>query len=323
MPIFKKHGSFYILSLLFCLACFLFNASLAYSQGKYSKSRLINPLLRYIKFKELVPFDNKINLLVEKQKEYGMAKEISVYFRSLSDGIWFGIDETEQFSPGSLLKIPIMFAYLKSAQDSPDILQNKLKYVIDENALDQNMLSAHPAVENKYYTTDDFIALMISKSDNSATRILATNINNQLLDQVFSDMGLNFSGINIYDDFLLLRDYTRMFRVLYNASYLNEEMSEKALGYLVNTEYKDGLVAGVPPDIIVAHKFGERYFLKAGVKQLHDVGIIYHSRNPYLLGVMTKGDDFGKLATVIKEISQAIYEEVDRQYANTPGADKR
>lgn len=71
--------------------------------------------------------------------------------------------------------------------------------------------------------------------------------------------------------------------------------------------------------LLVAHKFGEYGDSEKGIKQLHDVGIIYHEDNPYLLGIMTRGQDYAKLAQVIEKISSFIYSEVDRQYRASEG----
>ena len=91
-------------------------------------------------------------------------------------------------------------------------------------------------------------------------------------------------------------------------------MSEKLLSILSKTEYKGGLVAGVPDNIIVSHKFGERVI--GDVYQLHDCGIVYYPNNPYLLCVMTKGTEFTKLEKVIQDISGMVYQDMLRKYQN-------
>ncbi len=65
--------------------------------------------------------------------------------------------------------------------------------------------------------------------------------------------------------------------------------------------------------MIVAHKFGERSFLDKKTKQLHDCGIVYHPAKPYVLCVMTRGDDFDKLSAVLRSVSALVYQEVDAQ----------
>lgn len=71
------------------------------------------------------------------------------------------------------------------------------------------------------------------------------------------------------------------------------------------TEFKEGLNRGLPAEITVAHKFGERDLGQQ--KELHDCGIVYYPNQPYLLCVMTKGADFDDLSETIGEISKLVY----------------
>jgi hypothetical protein len=72
-------------------------------------------------------------------------------------------------------------------------------------------------------------------------------------------------------------------------------------------------VAGVPSGTVVAHKFGERVLPSKNVKQLHDCGIVYYPQFPYVLCVMTRGNDFVTLQQAIKGVSDIVYREFDRQ----------
>ena len=88
-------------------------------------------------------------------------------------------------------------------------------------------------------------------------------------------------------------------------------MSEKALEYLSKSDFKYGLVASLPANIVVAHKFG--FWAENGVRLLHDCGIVYYPNNPYLLCVMTSAPDKEGYDPTISELSRFIYQEVDRQ----------
>lgn len=55
---------------------------------------------------------------------------------------------------------------------------------------------------------------------------------------------------------------------------------------LKDSEFRGGLVAGVPSNIMVAHKFGESKLNNE--KQFHDCGIVYFPKNQYLLCVMSR-----------------------------------
>ena len=108
------------------------------------------------------------------------------------------------------------------------------------------------------------------------------------------------------------------YRILFNASYLNRADSEEVLKILSNTTYRNGIPAGVPENVLVAHKFGERYPTNVEnnsqlhMLQLHDCGIIYYPKRPYILCIMTRGDNLETQQTVIAHISSFIYEKISR-----------
>jgi CO/xanthine dehydrogenase FAD-binding subunit len=56
---------------------------------------------------------------------------------------------------------------------------------------------------------------------------------------------------------------------------------------------------------VVASKFGEK--VDVGDVQLHEFGIVYHRRGPYILGVMTRGRDLARQAEVIRKVSALVY----------------
>ena len=111
-----------------------------------------------------------------------------------------------------------------------------------------------------------------------------------------------------------VKTYAYFFRILYNATYLGHTYSEKALELLNNREFPDGIVAGVPENIPVAHKFGERTVESpegiVTTEELHDCGIVYYPSKPYILCVMTKGTDIASLKEIIKTISKTVSDEV-------------
>lgn len=160
------------------------------------------------------------------------------------------------------------------------------------------------------YKTEDLINKMIINSDNGAEYVLLDNINQTSLDLIYNV--LNIENPNGKNDFTISpRTYSLFLRILYSATYLNEQDSEKALGILSGTTFIDGLVAGVPKGVIVSHKFGEYIVQQNNQPQqieLHDCGIIYYPKNPYLLCVMTKGNNLDNLKNTIKNISSIVYQ---------------
>jgi beta-lactamase class A len=279
-----------------------------------AKPDLLNPLLSAepgLKFEELRPFDFKIRQYVEDAKKAGLATHVSVYFRDLENGPVFSVGMDELYSPASLMKVPLMMATLKEAEKNPGLLSRRVKN--DQPILGLSDFDEHPLKRGEEYSVDELLRAMIAYSDNDAVVMLRTVVGDGPLNDVFRDFGMLIPEVRTLDDSMSAREYSAFFRILYNASYLNRAMSQRALEYLSASKFKDALVAGVPAGVTVAHKFGERSFDDKPTKQLHDCGIVYHPTENYVLCVMTRGDDFAKLGGVIRDISSMIYKEVDAQ----------
>lgn len=284
-------------------------------QGGY---RFINPLLECESSEgigdiELTKIQHEIEELIDDRFKNKLTTSTSVYFRDLNNGPWFGINENENFTPASLLKVPIMIAYLKQAETEPSVLEKIIKYKGEEDKnIKQNIITAEILERGKSYTIEELLYRMIAYSDNNVSYLLLENIDQNALDNTYRDLGIDIPDIRKPEDFMSVKTYASFFRILFNASYLSKEMSEKALRLLSKTQFKHGLVAGVPSDIEVAHKFGERKFHE--LEQLHDCGIVYYPQHPYLLCVMTRGDEFPDLGNIIKDISYLVYKEVEDRW---------
>ena len=69
-----------------------------------------------------------VRALVQEKIDDGDASSVSVYFRDLDNGNWFGIREDEKFSPVIQLKLPILIAYFKWSEDNPLVLRKKILF---------------------------------------------------------------------------------------------------------------------------------------------------------------------------------------------------
>lgn len=293
----------------------------SFSELRLPGYRFINPLLdcemgaEAVEFRELKPFQHKIEQLIEQRKRERRLIHVSVYFRDLMNGPWFGIGEKELFTPSSLLKLPIMIACLKQAEQDPSFLKREIAYAHLEDLNRKQLVKPEKTMtRGKRYTVEELIQRAIVYSDNNAAHLLGSAVDQQVLLRTFRDLGVETPRMNIMYDFMTVKMYASFFRVLFNASYLNREMSQKALQYLAFADYRSGLAAGLPDYVLTAHKFGEHSDTgPLSTKQLHDCGIVYLPGHPYLLCVMSRGTEFGPLEDVIREVSMNVYTEVERQ----------
>lgn len=285
--------------------------------------RFINPLLECdagddtIQRPTLLSFRQRLAELVDSRKAAGDIGFASIYFRELNDGPSIGVNRSVGYVPASLLKLPTLIAVLKRAERDPSFLERR---VVFTGLRDDNDLIAFRPPGNlepgQSYRVVELCRRMVRFSDNNATGLL-----NELIPRTEQDEALR--GLGVLPEMvaregrLTVRTVSSFLRVLYNASYLSREHSETALQMLSEAYFRDGIIRGVPDDVRVCSKYGEAA-PGPNIVQLHEFAIVYHNRRPYLLGVMTQGSDFTRLAGFIRDTSRLVYEEVERQSSLEP-----
>lgn len=259
-----------------------------------------------------------IGKAITKLKAAGKTDSVSYYFRDLNNGPWIGINEEELHSPASLVKIPIAITIYKLSEENPNLLSAVIHNDTVEDLSEQNVKPELFLQANKDYTVDELIELMLVYSSNGAYDTLSTYLDVNYpgsLEEVYADLGVTLDPSFQYNpagNIISVKQYASFFRILYNSSYLSKNNSEKMLARLSRSTYVDGLRAGVPDQVEVAHKFGERLFEEANKRQLHDCGVIYAPKTPYLLCVMTKGENLDNLSEVVRTISAITYRTISQ-----------
>ena len=276
-------------------------------------NKLINPLLDCYELdrsnlKDMRRLNQSIESKINFYLNNNQASSISLYYRDLKNGHWVGFRENEKYSPASLLKLPILIAALKQSELDPDYLNSLITVGNVQTNIIQNIGSNNFSLENgRAYTIEQLLEYMIVYSDNQSKDLVLNNVSREILTSVFDDLGIDIFKYTENENSISVREYASYYRILYNATYLNKELSNKALEILSRSKFRFGILAGLPLGITVAHKFGERGFENSDHKQFHDTGIIYRTNRPYLLCVMVKGGDFHVMEDIVADLSKLIY----------------
>ncbi len=287
------------------------------NSGKY---KLVNRLLfvdnSETQFFDFGKMEESLIRYINFKKKNSEANKISVYYRDLNTGKWAGINEKEKYIPSSMLKVPTLIAYLKMAENNPDILRKEVEY--DPKDDPGQYYKPSKLLSPGIYKVHTLLQETILKSENTASKILNDLYMPEIL-KVYDNLHIpdptKKDGTD--NDFISPEEYSSIFRVLYNSSYLRESSSETVLELLTLTEFDRGIVGGVSSGTIIAHKFGEHTKKLNDIvteRQLHDCGIVYYPEHPYFLCVMTSGMNFEKLQKILSEISKIVFEEVSKKY---------
>ena len=248
-----------------------------------------------------------IGSLVDGFKATGQLTSASVYLRDFRQAEWTMYNGSESYDPGSMLKVPLLLTYLSMSEEDPSLL--KRTWTCEKGDFNIPQFTAFPSAQaqlNVSYTVAQLLDLAITSSDNRATVMLLRHVPQGRYLKTFTDLGLPVPDWNAKTYRMNVRDYSVFMKALYNSALLGPMNSERALELMARSDFNRGLVAGLPPGVEVAHKFGE-----AGdpmEKQLHETGLVYADGNPYLITVMTRGSNVDSLASAIASVSRLVYD---------------
>jgi beta-lactamase class A len=244
----------------------------------------------------------------------------SVRFGDIEASEGFTVNPDTMYAPASLTKVPLAMAYYALAEQDPSVLAQRITYTGPDLDANEQIKSSVQLVPGQSYTVEQMIEHMIRYSDNNAEQLLADHLSAigklDALQSLFNDLGIKPNPEN--PDYMTAQSYSLFLRVLFNATYLDRDYSEKLLQLLSQTDFSAGLDAGVPNNISIAEKFGDARIPNAAGQQvgaeLHNCGIIYYPSHPYLLCVMTKGDTIPDLERIIAGVSQIVFNSVESRY---------
>jgi beta-lactamase class A len=249
--------------------------------------RLVRPLLECERGTRQDPgrYDllrSTLDGLAEQAKTSGLVTRVAIHVRDLDSTEDLDLGADQRFDAAPSAALPLALAVLKAKERNP--------------ALD----AMRPLGDT--VSPDELVDRALADADPEALRSLGAYVSPEALARTWSELGLEAPGA----DGVTARELAAFFRYLYNATWLGPVGSDRALGTLARARFRDGLVAGVPSSVAVAHQGGEA--VAAEGRQLHDCGIVYFPGRPYLLCVMASGDSSPALARFVGDVSRAVYQ---------------
>jgi len=254
-----------------------------------------------------IPLREKIVNIVNQ----GTNGRYSFYFEDLTTGAWVGINEKEKYFPASVNKISTASAVLKKIQDT-ELKLNDEVLILDE---DYNSNFGTELVVGRRYTIKELLDHLIKKSDNTANNALKRIVSLNRLIETSMSMGLDFSTYFKSSDsdqeisLSSAKSFGNVFRSLYFSTYLTRAHSQYLLQIMTDTEYNTGIPAGVPSDVIVAHKIG---ISESNNNANHDCGIVF-AEIPYIICIFSDQSSYEEANMLISQISKVVYDYVHNE----------
>ncbi len=229
----------------------------------------------------------------------GFEGKYGIYYYNLYDGEAFGINEEDEFTAASTIKVPLnlyLYEKIKSGNVNPD---GTLRYLQQDYEGGTGIIQG----ENfgKKYTLTNLSELSIKNSDNIATNMLFRYLGKYNVKEYMRQKGAKV----VYDDKNVScpKDMALYMKLVYEFCEKNSTIGNGLMDSLLNTEFNDRLPALLPDTVKVAHKIGTQ------VKVINDVGIVFADK-PYIISVMTDNINEDEAAQVIANISKKVFDHV-------------
>lgn len=239
---------------------------------------------------------------------------ISVTFCDLDEGEKFSINGNKKSPSASMIKLLIMLTLLKKVELGEIDLNEKIK-LEDDNKVDGSGVLKELSCEH-LFSIRELLTLMIIISDNFATNILIDKVGmddvNKLgrelklletsLERKMMDVGAKEKG---HDNYTSSEDVASILKMIYEKSFLSEEMSSLAIDILLRQQERDRLQRYLPEDLKIASKSGDLDNLE------NDGGIFFTEAKNYILVVLVSGAQSNVAAKeIIGKISLEIYKNI-------------
>ncbi len=234
-----------------------------------------------------------------------------VYFSYLNNGAWLGINEREEFTAASTIKVPIAMSLLKAIEDKRLDLESR--YTLQQLDLDSGFGDLYKNGSDVDFSVDELIGIMLRQSDNTALNALVSVFDRigiiDPLEGVYGALGWEFTqvipelGMPVDYSTINLKTLSNLFVALYDAKYVDLDHSQYILQLLTESPFNDRIEAGVPDDILVAHKIGTA----SADHTFSDCGIVYAPNRNYLLCLGLSGSSEATAARFMAEVSKAVY----------------
>ncbi|HOQ01435.1 MAG TPA: class A beta-lactamase-related serine hydrolase [Acetivibrio clariflavus] len=225
--------------------------------------------------------------------------QYGIYFVDLVSGYEFGINDTDEYTAASTIKVPLNYYIFKKIEAGEVDPEDTIAYKEEDFEGGTGILQSKK-LTGKSFTIRYLLKVSIIYSDNIATNMLLRHFGRKNFKNYLRTLGATVVDDN--KNVSCPKDMAVYLKNIYEFCNENNELGKELKYNLCNTVYNDRLPRLLPKDVKVAHKIGDQ------IQAVHDVGIIY-ADNPYILAVMSKGvisDEESR--SVIAQVSKKVYD---------------
>ena len=252
--------------------------------------------------------------------------EVAVAYETLDGRDRLAIDADRIFHAASTMKVPVMIELYRQAKagtlslGDPIPVTNRFRSIVDgspyalseEDDSDREVYTA----AGRTLTLGQLCEAMITVSSNLATNLLIEKLGVENIRRTVTRLGADAGGgmqvLRGVEDgkafekglnnTTTARGLLTLLLKLAHGQAVDRPSDAAMIEILERQRFNDGIPAGLPAGVAVAHKTGDITRIN------HDAGIVYASR-PYVLVVLVRGiADKKESSALIARISRTVYE---------------
>jgi beta-lactamase class A len=252
--------------------------------------------------------------------------DVAVFFKTLDGKAQWSVAADDMFHAASTMKIPVMIELFHQVQDRKVkmtdtlVIKDEFHSIVDGSPY---MLNASDDSEGELYkaegqkrTLRELCELMITASSNLATNLLIEKLGVENIRATVHE--LDADGMNVVrgveDDKAFQKGLNNtttahglgnLLQAIAEGRAVDVASSNEMVAILEWQKFNEGIPAGLPKGIPVAHKTGE-------ITKIHHDAAIVFAKRPFILVILVRGLAEKKdSAALMVDISRSLYEAIE------------
>ena len=252
--------------------------------------------------------------------------DVAVYFLTLDGRAQWSVRADDVFHAASTMKIPVMIELFHQVQEGKAkltdtlLVKNEFHSIVDGspyvlNASDDSEGELYKA-EGRKRTLRELCELMITVSSNLATNLLIEKLGVENIRAEVLSLGAD--GMNVkrgvedgkafekgLNNTTTARGLGLLLQAIAEGKAVDAASSNEMVAILEWQKFNEGIPAGLPKGVPVAHKTGE-------ITKIHHDAAIVFAKRPFILVILMRGLAEKKdSAALMADISKSLYEAIE------------
>ncbi|MEG1002632.1 serine hydrolase [Clostridium sp.] len=213
------------------------------------------------------------------------------FFEDLNRGFVYGYNENVQMVAAGCMKLPIAISLIKDVENGNVSFMDKINIEGADKVYGTGIIHEFNARE---YTVFELLVAMLIQSDNTAANKIIDIVGMEKINEYIKEMGLKNTVLNRkttderkekpkVENLTTARDLSRVWKVLYDQTFLSKENSTMLIDILRRQQIKNKLALYIPDDLKyeISSKTGD----KPGVE--NDTALIQLSKGTFAFTVLS------------------------------------